>query len=135
MSKILIVEDDEAMRVFLAQALERVGHDVETASDAESADAVLRSHVVDLLLADIELAGDNGVELARRAVHKYPDLCVLFVTGFDELAIQANGFLAKKSCVLSKPFNLSDLTHQVSTMLKSIAPPAHAAPANHGGPA
>jgi two-component system, cell cycle response regulator CpdR len=135
MAKILVVEDDEAMRVFLAKALERVGHDVETAPDAESADALLRSQVVDLLLADIELPGDNGVELARRAVHKNPDLCVLFVTGFDELASQANGFLAKKSCILSKPFYLSDLTHQVSTMLKGVAPPAIAAPVNHGGPA
>ena len=132
MAKILIVEDNDAMRVFMAQALERIGHDVDTAPDAESAENLLTAKTIDLLLADIELPGENGVELARRAVGRHPDLRVIFVTGFAEMAARAADFLAKKPRILSKPFGLSDLTTQVSAMLKGGAPPSGGDVANQG---
>ena len=122
MAKILIVEDNDAMRVFMAQALARIGHDVDTAPDAESAEVILTANAVDLLLADIELPGENGVELERRAVRRHPELRVMFVTGFAEMAARAADLLAKKTRILSKPFGLLDLTTHVSAMLKGVAP-------------
>ena len=134
MARILIVEDNDAMRVFLAQALARIGHDVDTAPDAESAEVMLTSKAVDLLVADIELPGENGVELARRAVRRFPDLRVIFVTGFTELAAQSSDFVARRTRILSKPFGLSDLTTQVAAMLKGVAAQPRRAPGIQGEP-
>ena len=122
MANIMIVEDNDAMRSFLAEALERSGHDVCAAQDAEAAAPLFSTHGFDLLLADVELPGEDGVSLARRAVRHRPDLRVMFVTGYAAKVARATDLIANNMRVLTKPFVLSDLTRQVGEMLKSTTP-------------
>jgi CheY-like chemotaxis protein len=115
--QILIVEDDEAMREFLCQAISRSGYYVEAVPDgAEALRRVEESHF-DLLLTDIRMPGLDGLELARQARRRYPGLNVLLVTAYVQDALGATDLEGAGIEVLSKPFNLNELIDRVETFL------------------
>ncbi|MDJ0942297.1 MAG: response regulator [Kiloniellales bacterium] len=117
MARILLAEDDDVMRQFLAKALQRAGYEVEAFGNGLDAfDAVSRK-CYDLLLADVVMPGLDGIELARRAAKEQPGLKVMFITGFAAVALKAKEQTPKGTRVLSKPFHLRDLVNQVDRML------------------
>ena len=115
MSKIVIAEDDDAMREFLAQALSRRGHSVSTASNG--AEALRAIEGCDLLLTDVRMPGVDGVSLARCVASEYPETAVIFVTGFAHEVRHEPSLDNLKLDVLSKPFQLNDLVQAVDRML------------------
>ncbi|NKB59416.1 MAG: response regulator [Alphaproteobacteria bacterium] len=117
MARILIAEDDQAMRVFLDRALSRSGHEVNAVPSGETAARYAETEAFDLLLTDVDMPGLNGVDLARQLLERSPKQAVLFVTGFAAQALQATDVLASGARVLSKPFALSDLVAQVDGVL------------------
>lgn len=117
MATILLAEDDNSMREFLAKALRRAGHDVVAVADGVDALAQLADVEYDLLLADVVMPGMDGIEVARRATKKQPGLRVMFITGFAAVALRAREQSPKNARVLSKPFHLRDLVDQVEVML------------------
>jgi two-component system cell cycle response regulator CpdR len=120
MAHILIAEDDESMRKFLSQALERAGHRVTSATDGLTAlDALDGPEAFDMLLADIVMPGIDGVELAQRASKKRPHLKVMFITGFAAMTLGKANPGQAEARVLSKPFHLNDLIAQVEDMLQT----------------
>ncbi len=116
MARILLAEDDEAMREFLAAALTRAGHEVASFRDGRSALAALATPF-DLLIADIVMPGLDGIELARRARDAQPETRVMFITGFAAVALNGGRAPLPRSTVLSKPFHLRDLVAQVERIL------------------
>ncbi|MGH6947553.1 MAG: response regulator [Kiloniellales bacterium] len=119
MANILLAEDDDSMREFLATALRRAGHEVRTASDGMEALSALTAGPVDLLLADVVMPGLDGIELARRAASERPGIKVMFITGFAAVALKARNQTPAGTRVLSKPFHLKDLVSQVEVILHS----------------
>lgn len=118
MARILIAEDDTAMRHFLAMALSRAGHEVEACADGLEAMAALEGgDDYDLLLADIVMPGMDGIELSQKAAALRPGLKVMFITGFAAVALGQRDSGAAGPQVLSKPFHLKDLVEQVETLL------------------
>lgn len=117
MARILIAEDDESMRNFLAQSLRRKGYEVESAEDGLAAEAAISAGEFDLLIADIVMPGIDGVELARRACLSKPHLRVMFITGFAAVALQLRESQPRETRVLSKPFHLRQLVDQVEQIL------------------
>jgi PAS domain S-box-containing protein len=113
---ILVVDDDEDVREFLADALISLGHRVEMFPGAEAALAALAKGAPDLLLADFAMPGMNGAELAREARRLYPDLPIVFVTGFAE-SDQLEGALGPGAPVLRKPFGMDELAAVVTANL------------------
>ncbi len=116
MAQILLAEDDDGMRTFLASALKRAGHEVAPVADGHQALRQLESATFDLLIADIVMPGIDGIELARRAMRSHPDLKVLFITGFAAVAMNAQREIASTK-VLSKPFHLRELVDNVERIL------------------
>ena len=116
MARILLAEDDDAMRQFLVAALSRAGHTVSAHADGLAAAAALPAPM-DLLVADIVMPGLDGVELARRASHAKPGLPVLFVTGFASSAVSGGEPPLPNAVVLFKPFKLRDLMREVDKLL------------------
>ncbi len=114
---ILIVEDDEAMREFLAQAISRSGYYVEAVPDGAEALRRVEEDHFDLLLTDIRMPGLDGIELARQARRRVPGLCVLLVTAYAHDALGAGDLDGNRIDVLSKPFNLNELIDRVETFL------------------
>ena len=119
MARILLAEDDESMRRFLAMALTRAGHDVHDVSDGSDALTALADSSYELLLADIVMPGVDGIELARRASVIAPRLKVMFITGFAAIAMKHRNQGGQQAQILSKPFHLRDLVDQVDQLLQS----------------
>lgn len=113
--RILIAEDDEAMRTYLARALENAGYDVYAVGDGAMALPLIEDGDFDLLLSDIVMPGMDGIELAQRCAELSPRTKVMFITGFAAVALRSNRE-APQTKVLSKPFHLRDLVLEVERM-------------------
>jgi two-component system cell cycle response regulator CpdR len=118
MAKILLAEDDESMRLYLARALEKVGYAVTSVDRGTAAVPLLESESFDLLLTDIVMPEMDGIELAQKAAVIAPDMRVMFITGFAAVALKA-GKAAPDARVLSKPFHLRDLVAEVDRIFQT----------------
>lgn len=117
MARIILAEDDNDMRRFLAKALVNAGYEVVSYDNGKSAYERLREEPFTLLLTDIVMPEMDGIELARRATQLDPDLKVMFITGFAAVALNPDSQAPKDAKVLSKPFHLRDLVNEVEKLL------------------
>jgi two-component system, cell cycle response regulator CpdR len=112
MIRILLAEDDEAMRTYLARALENAGYEVVPVGSGLAAVPHLEATHFDLLLSDIVMPEMDGIELAQRCAEISPATKVMFITGFAAVTLRASRE-APNAKVLSKPFHLRDLVLEV----------------------
>ena len=117
MIRILLAEDDQVMREYLARALERSGYAVAAVEDGLAALPLLRDERFDLLLTDIVMPGMDGIELAQKAAEMVPGLRVMFITGFAAVTLKI-GSTMPNARVLSKPFHLRDLVLEVDRLFE-----------------
>lgn len=114
---ILLVDDDPMQRMATARALERLGHRVFQAANAEAALARLELERPLLLLADIRLPGMDGLELTRRARALYPEVPVLLISGY--VGARERALLPELGAAfLAKPFTLKTLTERLAELLQ-----------------
>ncbi|MBO0733110.1 MAG: response regulator [Methylocapsa sp.] len=116
-SKILLAEDDQDMRRFLSKALRNAGYDVASFDNGLAAYQRLREEPFELLLTDIMMPEMDGIELARKATELDPDIKVMFITGFAAVALNPDSSAPRQAKVLSKPFHLKELVHEVQRLL------------------
>ena len=113
--RILLVEDDEAVRALLQNTLEDLGYQVHLAEDGTRALALLeRLGPLDLLLSDVGLPGLDGRQLADVARRLWPGLPVILMTGYAEQARVREAFLGPGMRMLNKPFALERLAEAVA---------------------
>ena len=117
LARILLAEDDESLRRFLAAALVKAGHIVADFGDGAEAHDCLKSHEFDLLLTDIVMPGMDGIELAKRAAEHDAALKIMFITGFAAVALHPSSQAPKQAKVLSKPFHLREIVQEVDRMI------------------
>ena len=117
MARILLAEDDDSLRSFLALNLKRAGHEVEAYEDGDTAWEALERTAFDLLLTDIVMPGLDGIELARRAADHDPAMKIVFITGFAAVALSKASAAPAQAKVLSKPFHLRDLVSEVERVI------------------
>ena len=115
MIRILLAEDEAAMRTYLARALENAGHEVVAVDRGTAALPHLEAGHFDLLLSDIVMPEMDGIELAQRCAEISPATKVMFITGFAAVTLKANRE-APQAKVLSKPFHLKDLVLEVQRL-------------------
>lgn len=120
--RILLVEDEAAVRKLAALMLEELGYRVTTASDgAEALELVevARDFPVDLLVTDVVMPRTGGLELAARLRRAHPELPVLFVSGYAESSpLPSDGLeLARRDGFLQKPFTRAALATRVREVL------------------
>jgi two-component system cell cycle response regulator CpdR len=116
-AKILLAEDDNDMRRFLAKALQNAGYSVASFDNGLSAYNRLREEPFELLLTDIVMPEMDGIELARRATELDPEIKVMFITGFAAVALNPDNHAPRQAKILSKPFHLKDLVNEVQRLL------------------
>ena len=117
MAHILLAEDDESLRKFLAAALVKAGHAVSDFGDGGDAYECLKGDSFDLLLTDIVMPGMDGIELAKRAAELNDGLKIMFITGFAAVALHPSSNAPKQAKVLSKPFHLREIVAEVERMI------------------
>ena len=121
MSRVLIVDDEDSMRLLVARAIAMDGHDIMTASDGAEALEILGStdSAFDLLLTDIQMPIMDGIALALAAARDFPDLTILLMTGFADQRERASGLNAIAYDVITKPFSVADIRTAVADALAS----------------
>lgn len=120
MIRILLAEDEDAMRTYLARALENAGYSVVAVDRGTAALPLLQTERFDLLLSDIVMPEMDGIELAQRCAELSPTTKVMFITGFAAVTLKANRE-APQARVLSKPFHLRDLVLEVERVFADAA--------------
>jgi len=116
-AKILLAEDDNAMRSYLERALEQAGYGVDSVDRGTAALPLLEKETYDLLLSDIVMPEMDGIELAQRCNEISPATKVMFITGFAAVTLKASREQPNAK-VLSKPFHLKDLVLEVERVLE-----------------
>jgi CheY-like chemotaxis protein len=122
---VLVVEDDEALRVYTVETLADLGYSVlEAANGAAALEIVNRGDNIDLLFTDIVMPGGmNGRQLADQAVKLRPALKVLFTTGYTANAIVHQGRLDPDVELISKPFTYESLGRKIRALLDATPKP------------
>lgn len=116
--KILIVEDEQNMRLLLQEELEDDGYDVVAVSDAtEALEAFEVNPDIKLVTADIEMPGMNGVELAGVLREKYPELKIILLTAYSHYKTDLACWAAD-SYVVKSP-DLAELKETVKQLLEN----------------
>lgn len=113
--RILLAEDDAAMREYLTRALEKSDYEVVAVEDGTDAIPHLTEKSFDLLLTDIVMPGMDGIELAQQCAALSPKTEVMFITGFSGVRLKA-GEEMPKAKILSKPFHLRELVMEVDRL-------------------
>jgi CheY-like chemotaxis protein len=115
---VLVVEDDDSVRVMVVDVLNELGYRVISAIDGTTALPHIESKArIDLLISDVGLPGLNGRQLAEIAISARPSLKVLFITGYAATAASRADFLAPGMEMITKPFAIDDLAQKVREML------------------
>jgi len=116
---VLVVEDEEAVRLLTRRILERAGYRVFDAANAEQAEALFERHgtVFNLLVTDVIMPGASGPRLFERLARQRPDLKVLYVSGYTGDTIVHQGELAPGVEFLRKPFTADALNRRVREVL------------------
>ena len=119
MARILIAEDDDAVRALVTRALDADGHELTVAADGAQALEALRRHdgAFDLLLADVKMPVMDGVALALAAGREHPDVPIMLMTGYADQRERTRGLDALLHDVIAKPFSLAQIRGAVKEAL------------------
>jgi two-component system cell cycle sensor histidine kinase/response regulator CckA len=115
--RILVVEDDDLVRRLVVRTLEGAGYAVQAGTRANEGLERARSAVFDLLVTDVVMPGGDGKQLATRLMALFPELRVLYMSGYTDGAIASGGVLDAGVELLSKPFAPADLLARVRKIL------------------
>lgn len=107
--RIWVVDDDRSVRFVLATALRDAGYAVDGFDSAASAlDALQSRGAPDLLFTDVRMPGDDGLVLLDKLKHAHPQLPVIVMSAYTDVASTAGAFRGGAHEFLSKPFDLDD---------------------------
>jgi CheY-like chemotaxis protein len=130
MARILIVDDEEDVRIALKQVLERAGYEVTVAATGNEGLDVMRREGADLVITDVIMPGVDGIATAKQIREKYRDTRIIVISGggrtapdpYEPDAISTRSYLASASKAgadqtLTKPFDRDELLRVVQDLL------------------
>jgi CheY-like chemotaxis protein len=131
---VLVVEDEDSVRVVVREVLRRQGYTVIEAGNPQSAFELAERHpgTIELLISDVVMPGEGGPSLARRLIADHPELRVLFVSGYTDDTIVGQGVIEAGAAFLEKPFTADALARKVREVLDR--PPGVEPSADRDGP-
>lgn len=121
--RIVVVDDEEAVRETVCEYLSRQGFSVRPASGGQELDALLAAEAADLLLVDVNMPKEDGLSLARRvrAASKVP---IIMVTAADDIVDRVAGLEVGADDYVVKPFDLRELKARIRAVLRRYDPDA-----------
>jgi len=121
--RILIVDDDYALRRVLHTTLYSVGFDVAEASSGEEALALCRVVRYDVILLDLRMPGKNGIETCRELRRQFPRLAILVLTVSDAEDEKVEALESGADDYVTKPFQMRELTARVRAAARRTKAP------------
>ena len=116
LQRVLVVDDQPALLKALATILEGAGFQVFTAESGRKARATISEHQIDLLITDLGMPDEDGIELIRRLKAEYPALTIIVMSGtFGPDLLKIAGLLGANA-TLSKPMTASQLLNCIRTL-------------------
>ena len=131
--RILVVDDEPPILEFVQRVLEPAGYDITTAASGERAlELATTDGPFDAVVTDLLMPGMNGDEVARRLRASFPDLKVLYLTGFSDQLFKDKVTLWHDEAFLDKPTTIKGLTEAVALLLFGTTS-KHPSPTNPPG--
>jgi response regulator RpfG family c-di-GMP phosphodiesterase len=116
--RLLIVDDEEAIREVLAEGLEAFGYETRSEHDPARAYDAVEQGIVDLVLSDIDMPGQSGLDLLKNIKAHDPDVDVIMVTGMADAETAVRSIREGASDYVTKPFNLDEVGLVVDRVLR-----------------
>jgi DNA-binding response OmpR family regulator len=126
MARILIIDDDDALRAVLAQNLVHAGHEVLQAADGREGVNLFHTKSADVVLTDLVMPGQEGVETIIQLRRELPSLPIIAMSGGMPRSKFYLGLAAKLGAqrTLAKPFTSAELLRAIAEVLPPPPPPA-----------
>jgi response regulator RpfG family c-di-GMP phosphodiesterase len=118
MINVLVVDDEESIRDVLSQLIELSGHRCTQAVDGKDARAKIREKPFELVLCDVNMPGESGIDLVRDILRQYPETAVVMVTGMDDPEFAATALDVGAYGYIIKPFKANELMISVANALR-----------------
>lgn len=118
---ILVVDDDDPVRVMLARLLRTQGYTVLQAAHAAEARALLDSGRPDLVISDIVMPGESGIELRRGILERWPELPVILISGYSAEGPAEFAARTPNTIFVQKPFAADHFLSLVERTLENDA--------------
>jgi DNA-binding NtrC family response regulator len=119
MAKVLVVDDQDSIRHFVAKAMEEEGHDVCTASSGEKALGLFSADPPDALILDLKLPGMNGMEVLDRIRETSKDTIVIMITAYGEISSAVKAIKKGAFDYITKPVDIDHLILTLNRALKA----------------
>lgn len=122
MARILVIDDDEALRGSLELLLSATGHDVTTSGDGLKAAQLLSAEPFDLILTDILMPNRDGIEIVIALRSKFPEIGIIAMSGGAKFSPLYLGIVARLGAhrTLKKPFTSAQLEEAVEAVLREF---------------
>ena len=120
MARILVIDDDAAVRGAVRRTLESLGHEVLEADDGAKGLTLLADQGADLVITDIFMPGQDGIVTVRRIRKEFPDVKMIAMSGGDSsgrMDLRQDAVLLGAAASLRKPFEREDLMRAVESVL------------------
>ena len=116
---VLLVEDDPGVREAARRIFEKSGYNLLVAEDGKSALRIVEEYPnpIHIMVTDVVMPGMSGKELSDRLSPKYPDMKVLYMSGYMDEAIEHHGVINKGLHIAEKPFTRDSLLSKVRSVL------------------
>jgi two-component system, cell cycle response regulator CpdR len=134
MAKILIAENEMALREFIARGLERRGHTVVMTDDGATALEALKTERFDLLLTDIDMPIMDGIALVTLAAPDHPSMKIVVMSGHEHQLERAKNMTSAVTRVIAKPFTIALISDAIDDVIQGPQPQKKRAGAKRGKP-
>ncbi len=121
MARVLVVDDEPDVRLYVERALTAFGHNVTAVADGFAALESLGHGSFDAMLTDIAMPGMDGITLSLQVERDHPNMKILLMTGYAHERQRAHNLDALVHEVMSKPFDIETLRARISALLSDEA--------------
>lgn len=118
MVRVLVIEDEIKLAQAIQKGLEEEGYEVEVAYNAESAAVLAKEKVYSVIVSDVILPGDSGIDLLKNLRAEGNTIPVLLLTALGQIDDKEIGFIAGADDYLSKPFEFRELLLRVKALAR-----------------
>ncbi|MCF8109731.1 MAG: response regulator [Desulfohalobiaceae bacterium] len=116
--KILILDDEASVCRTLGRLVHKIGREYDVVHSAEEAKGLLQKESYELILSDIRLPGESGLDFVREAVSHDPELAVIMITGVDDPEVVEEALELGAYGYIVKPFKVSEVLINISSALR-----------------